>query len=520
MRHLASLVSFSAYLFSAAIVTGASYDCSRAVSDTEIAICNEFNLSVDDRVLSFLHGQRLRFPESSRDQGNLEWFNATSQAISSQNEAIAEQADWLAQTRNPCGNNIECLQNSYDARIDEFLEVVRIEPADSHGGNRTNFGSRDAEKEALRLVASIFENIDRHNLFPNFHNGEAFFSLYGPNYFATVETPVFHENTKPSLQGPLDWSVEVEYSGLVQCLSEMTLDDVKWSGLPSTLSTSAELGECMNLHWGYNTNANSGTFLFPHVWSRYITDVEHPLQTAYSGLCDGYPETQPACSDPNRRSMIEAIENMASWAITRGYANEQTISLILETWKMDYLVGPISELSPSQIRFEERSIGVINTLFHMSRFPNNLDFQRCRFNLLGELVCPTIEMSQNGALTISGSTDICQIDNFQYRVLRQGSEYELHIDGANLVAPLIVPMRRRATGTGVCTYQYLETIPTGQISLDFGAGCFPNDYEPPATFSIYIRDDLNGPISPSVLSTLPGGECQLQFSGQFGGHLD
>lgn len=521
LRYFTSLFVFLSYSLSAPMVVGASYDCSLASSNTELVICEDFNLSVDDRVLSFLYGQRLRFPDSSRHTSNLYWFNDTNLTDLSHNQVVAAQVEWLEQERNPCGADIECLRFTYNSRINELLENVRLEPADSHAGNRTNFSSQDVEKEALRFVAAIFENIEKNDIFPSFRNGEAFFSTYGPNHFAHVETPIFYENTNSFLQGPLDWSVEVDYSSLTQCLRTITLDDVEWRGLPTTLSTTAVLSDCLELRWFDGPETLSGTLLFPHFGSQYISEVRHSLQTAYASLCEGYRETEPSCSEPSRRPLIEAVENMANWAISQGYANEHTISLILESWKMDYLIGPISDPHVSHIQFEDRSMGVINTIAHMRRFPNDLDFQRCRFDEVGELICPTLELSEQDGLTISGATSTCQIGEVRYRVSRQANEYQLHIDSESLFAPLTVPMRRTATGTGVCTYQYLETIPIGQISIDFGSRCTPDDYQPPATFGVYVHDyHSTGPIAQSVLAALPSGECQLEVFGQFEGHFD
>jgi uncharacterized protein len=103
----------------------ASFDCNKATTETEIAICSDFDLSIDDRIISYLFIKHLEWRK-----GREAWFSSQALEAPSQ-EIITDQTNWLNEIRNLCGANLDCLTQAMDARIDHYLRLVRLEKPES-----------------------------------------------------------------------------------------------------------------------------------------------------------------------------------------------------------------------------------------------------------------------------------------------------------------------------------------------------------------------------------------------------
>ena len=98
-----------ALLLSVGVVSvgkAASFDCNKATTETEIAICNDPELSALDEVM----GQAYRLAKISAN-----WMTPQ--------ELRNSQKAWLQQ-RNRCGDNFDCLRNSYVQRLEEVSDGV------------------------------------------------------------------------------------------------------------------------------------------------------------------------------------------------------------------------------------------------------------------------------------------------------------------------------------------------------------------------------------------------------------
>lgn len=84
----------------------ASFDCNKATTETEIAICSDPELSALDEVM----GQAYRLAKISAN-----WMTPQ--------ELRNSQKAWLQQ-RNRCGDNFYCLRNSYVQRLEEVSDGV------------------------------------------------------------------------------------------------------------------------------------------------------------------------------------------------------------------------------------------------------------------------------------------------------------------------------------------------------------------------------------------------------------
>ncbi|MEM9332823.1 MAG: hypothetical protein AAGA53_15995 [Pseudomonadota bacterium] len=78
-----------------------SFSCANAQIPSEMAICNNENLLVKDETLAALFAEALVEANGTQSTQNIS----------------AEHSRWLKE-RNDCRADFECLENSYDARID------------------------------------------------------------------------------------------------------------------------------------------------------------------------------------------------------------------------------------------------------------------------------------------------------------------------------------------------------------------------------------------------------------------
>ena len=123
----------------------ASFDCAKSVSEVEIAICADNNLSLADDTLSELYER-------------LAWLNSGNKTALQQ--LNAEQKEWLQKQRNACNDN-PCIVSAYDRRLGEiqaqikaFTDAAPITPG------RTDLdeplgGWRNSSGERMRYVQKV-----------------------------------------------------------------------------------------------------------------------------------------------------------------------------------------------------------------------------------------------------------------------------------------------------------------------------------------------------------------------------
>ena len=147
----------------------ASFDCAKATTETEIAICNDPDLSALDELMSKLYSQALR----SNDWRYFDEDKDDSELINSQRLAIKSQIQ--------CGRNNACLLKFYRSRIFEILtttiflnlEHYREDPVTSllsfspkitsKNSIRALAASNDGSVEVLMVSEGDPENISRAN---------------------------------------------------------------------------------------------------------------------------------------------------------------------------------------------------------------------------------------------------------------------------------------------------------------------------------------------------------------------
>lgn len=86
----------------------ASFDCNKAATPDEIAICADPGLSNLDTVMATLYGVRMEIPMLMGARG----------------AAQDEQRAWLS-SRAACGGNTACLQSAYQSRIAALQQIIQ-----------------------------------------------------------------------------------------------------------------------------------------------------------------------------------------------------------------------------------------------------------------------------------------------------------------------------------------------------------------------------------------------------------
>jgi uncharacterized protein len=86
----------------------ASFDCNKAATPDEVAICVNPGLSNLDTIMATLYGVRMQIPMLMGARG----------------AAQDEQRAWLA-ARGTCASNLACLQSSYQSRIAQLQQIIQ-----------------------------------------------------------------------------------------------------------------------------------------------------------------------------------------------------------------------------------------------------------------------------------------------------------------------------------------------------------------------------------------------------------
>ena len=284
----------------------ASFDCSRATTETEATICSEYNLSVDDRIISYLYEKHLNWRK-----GIDAWWSGDGIEIPVQ-DIKEDQKMWLIDVRDRCQSNVACLEEVLSLRIDHFLKLVRLERPQS-GTNHQIYFSPGNSKVALRLFSAIFENIDRHGMLPQFTVPQnSYFTLNLPHSselsghdLNTMEPIIDHfldENSSKDAQLNFGKFIEIDYEGLTTCLKSKSLRDVKWSGNWVYLN-SIGYNDCIEFHWdsGFfeHFNLHSGDpkeiMFFPLVQSNFVKIASDSILNTLN-ICSGISQLR-FCED-------------------------------------------------------------------------------------------------------------------------------------------------------------------------------------------------------------------------------
>ncbi len=92
----------------------ASFDCVKAADPTETAICRTPSLGAKDIRMAAYYQLLEDAPPAWSGMAYREFRDAQR----------GRQGDWIAKERDPCGGDVACLQQAYDARIAELLSTI------------------------------------------------------------------------------------------------------------------------------------------------------------------------------------------------------------------------------------------------------------------------------------------------------------------------------------------------------------------------------------------------------------
>ena len=106
------------------IAAAASFDCDRAATETEIAICNSIELSNLDDVLASLY-QLKRQIDLNAEYFESNWTDYEAQGfetpVFSPLTTQAQQRSWIQNVQTVCYGDVNCLVNAYQDRIADFF---------------------------------------------------------------------------------------------------------------------------------------------------------------------------------------------------------------------------------------------------------------------------------------------------------------------------------------------------------------------------------------------------------------
>ncbi|VFU06912.1 lysozyme inhibitor LprI family protein [Methylocella tundrae] len=111
------LVFVSAWLIGGSLTASAqvaSFDCAKAATSTEVAICREPLLGAKDIKMAAYY-QILVSVEPA-------WSGMAYREFRDNQHDL--QANWVTQARNACEGDVACLELAYDRRIDELTSTI------------------------------------------------------------------------------------------------------------------------------------------------------------------------------------------------------------------------------------------------------------------------------------------------------------------------------------------------------------------------------------------------------------
>jgi uncharacterized protein len=249
-----------AFVFFPSIAWAASYDCKQTTHLAEVTVCENFDLSVDDRVVSSLF--------------HLEKRGAYFEVVKK------SQKVWLKR-RDQCAGDLSCLKMSYKNRIAELSSMAAKQGIKFFIGPATPWQIDSAEMlTSLRLVHGILENIDRHSLLPKLSGNDVeYFSNFWPNLirYPGDETVDWREARTPLDKNPLSENkttneqisfgpgVAVDYEGISRCLKDTLFSKFEWRGVSFSSSAAIISNRCIS-------------FYFPSEWQQLRAgDLYFPL---------------------------------------------------------------------------------------------------------------------------------------------------------------------------------------------------------------------------------------------------
>lgn len=451
----------------------ASFDCSKGITNTEIAICSDYQLSVDDRIISYLYRKHLNWRK-----GIEAWWSGNGVEIPIE-DIKADQKKWLIESRDLCSGEIDCLKNVLELRIEYFLNLVRLERPRSGSNHKVHFSPQNS-MDALRFFSGIFENIQRHSILPKFSNpSNAFHSENLPhasdvtghdtNELQPITGHIFVENSSERDQLNFGKFIDIDYAGLTECLSSKSLQDVRWEG-DWVLLNSVGYTDCVSFHWNDGFVQNTSMYfeepkeliLFPLVQSEYVKKIES----------DDVLTTFNVCSDTSANRFCQDDLLSGLNALRLRFASEffemntQSISTTLSA--NNQFVDRVDNCEDKACA-RELFLESISKLSNLLKYGGNIP-PHCRFGSDGTYRCGEAQVCMSGisVFQLTKKSD----DKFQLDFWAENWNYDPW-NGENIPTQSIEG-ERYSDGTYPCTR---DVYSFDGISMSYG-GCTSGDIEP------------------------------------------
>ena len=451
-------------LFSKPMIA-ASFNCDDATGVSERVICEDFNLSVDDRTVAALYNTALRGGEKSIKISQREWMKV----------------------RDACLGDTDCLHASYEKRIAELAKPLSgyftgpHEPWAVHSGKM---------RKAQRLVHGILENIARHSILPKLPGNDAeYFSKFWPHLakwpnqeaiewsknLATLKEYPLAENSTPSDQISFGPRISVDYDEINNCLKTIKFSDFTWYGLAFSSSAVLISSKCLDFYFPADAQGQEGAegdLLFPLISEAQLLDASKSLGPM-------------SCPDVAEAIQIPVIEICSGLSYLADIEYVRTLFLTLEEnpykfalWLKD--VPLTSECTNCKKLFVTKEIV---RLSRAETVGSDKD-PECFFDKDGIYTCRNAYGEPNIKLCVSGSRmyEVARISDDVYE-LRSWASYSLY---NNKSKPKTTRGERQTLGRLECA---TTTFVFPKWRLEFGDvnNCFTDEYPRAANTMAYIQ---------------------------------
>lgn len=481
MKILSGLTLATIFFFLPQVVSAASFDCKKATTESEIAICDDFQLSVDDRIISYLYAKHLEWRK-----GRKGWF--TGEGTETPVLVIREgQKKWLKNKRNTCGSSVPCLRTELDKRVDHFLQLVRLEKPQTGTNYSVYIYSVQNSKNALRIISGIVENIDKNGFLPKIEDKEnAYFSKTQPQlYLNNTGLADYYEKRQPIMghilaenkfqenQMVFGEFSKVDFQGLKTCLKGMRLSDFYWQG-NRDYEVTFSFNKCITLSWPktFSPSKPEEYIFFPMVKSSFILAGNAKILSKLR-TCNK-KSFEEICSNISISELNEVIFVLNRELLSSTYADAPGV-LTYQLWLEDFILKESKgALGCDMLCLESFFSNHISRLTQLIHHENKVP-EYCDFNESGVFECATKRVADGN----NARSCIANNSAFQLASLK-GDRYELNYweDHYQLdeTATESFIGSKGSVGTGICNYD-VYSFDDGKFKM-YNPACGSGFYQP------------------------------------------
>ncbi|NRP10084.1 MULTISPECIES: lysozyme inhibitor LprI family protein [unclassified Marinobacterium] len=422
-RLLSTIFLSALTVFTAAADTASN--CSNPTSKSEEVICTNFDLSIENRVLTYFYNLRIESPRGYSENGKYLDSNKTDESLIA--DIKGRQREWI-ESRDKCNGEISCLESLYKTRISALSEKIRL---DGPSGSKWDayLDSPDQRIKASTLIASFLENASRHGLSPHFEPAKSAigdlqivsqFGLSKESFLLPTLELKGKENS--SFKDPINFSnlAEIDSIALAECLKNKSLDDFWWHGNWVYLQSAAQ-NECIEFLWPDMGTTNE--LERPYIRSKFLKKIS-TIESATSDDCEILSTNSDVnfCTDKTIQTLISSIKEFLKQS-----NSDLSESLLAEShlsWR-NKAVHQLNYCNNTVGCLQEVLIERLKTLRMSAIAKGDTNKFFCHFNDSGIYVCPFGWNLDGASMCVTDSGNFYQLskkseNKFQLSVRTNG----------------------------------------------------------------------------------------------------